>query len=221
MRFILIVIPLLLSGCAIVPENIQVADDTALVSYQQVVSTGDAALEKPARWGGIIAGVNNKEGFSEVEIVHFSLNSYGKPSVANESSGRFKVRVDGFLDPVVFEPGRTVTFIGKVNEPIEGLIGEQPYLYPLIAADSYHLWKKETVYDVSSVHFDAGYGWYSPFWGPRFYGHPFGFRHGPSLRQSRVRVVERAPRSNPSSVTNPSGQSNDPGKSFGSNTKQR
>jgi len=195
MRQLFLLFILLASGCAIVPENINVADEAALVSYEQVVSTGDAALSKPARWGGIIAGVENKQGSSEVEVVHFPLNGYGKPAVANESAGRFKVKMQGFLDPVVFEQGRTITFTGTVSEPVAGMVGEQSYVFPMLEGNSYHLWKKETVYDVSSVHFDYHRGWYSPFWYSPFYHH----RSRWGITNSRVRFVERAPQSDPRS----------------------
>ncbi|MFC3094971.1 Slp family lipoprotein [Alteromonas sediminis] len=194
MRHLLFIAVIFASGCAIVPENIKVADETALVSYEQVVSTGDTALTKPARWGGIIAGVENKQGSSEVEVVHFPLNGYGKPAVANESAGRFKVKMKGFLDPVVFEQGRTITFTGTVEAPTKGMIGEQDYVFPTLQGNSYHLWKKETVYDVSSIHYNYSSGWYSPFWYSTF---PHRSRWG--VTNSRIRMVERAPESNPKS----------------------
>jgi outer membrane lipoprotein len=192
----------------VVPENIQIADETQLVSYEQVVSTGVEMVSKPARWGGLIADVENKKDGTFIEIVHFPLNHYGKPSVANESTGRFKVKMEGFLDPVVFESGRAITFTGQVSEPIEGAVGEQTYIYPALDGDSYHLWRKERVYDVTNVNYNMngvwGPGW-GPGWnGPFLRGRPFGWGawgpwggwgFGPTIQQSRVRVVERAPRS--------------------------
>lgn len=196
MKILLLAAALLtLSACSTVPDTLQVADEAALVSYSEVVAQGEAVAEKPARWGGIIAGVENKDGKSLVEVVHFPLNSYGKPYISNESSGRFKVMMEGFLDPVVFESGRTITFTGQVDEPIMGMIGEQTYTFPTLAANSYHLWRKETTYNVTSF---VDYGVF-----PSRYSHwyyPFGYNHHrPGFINSRVRVVHSAPSSSPSS----------------------
>lgn len=216
MRLLIASFVLIFSGCAVVPENIQVANEDQLVSYEQVVSVAtEKSLNKPARWGGLIANVDNQKQGSVVEVVSFPLNNYGKPNIATESAGRFKVKMGDFLDPVVFENGRVITFTGKVAEPSEGVIGEQAYVYPTLDGESFHLWRKETQYDVSTVDFGVqsglspfffgpGFynGFYGPrffspqFFGPRFYGaQPFGFRNG--FHRSRIRVIQRAPNASP------------------------
>jgi len=40
------------------------------------------------------------------------------------------VQVAGFIDPLVFEKGRLITFLGELGEPLEGIIGEQTYVLP-------------------------------------------------------------------------------------------
>lgn len=210
MRLLIISFVLIMSGCALVPENIQVADEDQLVSYEQVVSVAKGkSLNKPARWGGLIAKVDNQKDGSVVEVVSFPLNHYGKPVIVDESAGRFKVKMGDFLDPVVFENGRVITFTGKVAEPIEGVVGEQAYIYPTLDGESFHLWRKESQYEVSGVNvglhpgFFPGFygpgfynGFYPGFYGPRFFGaHPFGFGNG--FYRSRVRVIERAPSASP------------------------
>ncbi len=204
MRFIWIGFIAFLSGCAIVPENIQIADENQLVTYEQVLATGDGALTKPARWGGLIANVENLESGSVVEVVSFPLNHYGKPSVGGESVGRFKVKMSDFLDPIVFESGRVITFTGVVDKPLEGVIGEQNYVYPTLQGNSFHLWRKETVYNVTNLSVGFG-GFHSGFYGPRFGGRYYGGnRYGHGVRsghgRSRVRVVESAPSASPRST---------------------
>ena len=208
MRLLITGFVLLLSGCAIVPENIKIADEEQLVSYEQVVASSSSTITKPARWGGLIAEVENLQEGSFVEVVAFPLNHYGKPNIANESAGRFKVKMEDFLDPVVFESGRVITFTGTVSESTEGVIGEQAYVYPTLVGNSFHLWRKETVYDVSNLNvgFFPG-GFHGGFYGRGLYGGPFfrggrfglGFRNG-GFNRSRVRVVERAPKASPSRV---------------------
>ena len=77
-----------------------------------------------------------------VELVQFPLRDYGRPMVSDDSPGRFRVYVDGFLDPVLYEKGRAITFTGKVAGVEKGTVGEQAYEFPTLKAKGYHLWKK-------------------------------------------------------------------------------
>lgn len=152
------------SGCSVIPDDISVADDTNLVSYNRAVTGGDGVIGQTARWGGIIVEVENKPQQTFVEIVNFPLNHYGKPNANEETIGRFKVKMDGFVDPINFEKGRLITFVGEVQKPIAGMVGEQPYMYPLIMGDNFHLWRENSVNYIHPLFFDYRMGWYSPFY---------------------------------------------------------
>lgn len=187
-RLITLILILGLGGCALVPESIQVPEGTKLVSYSRAVTGGDTVKGETARWGGVIVQTQNKPNKTIVEIVHFPLNHYGRPATFSETVGRFKVVIDGFVDPLVFEEGRSVTFTGEVSTPLAGMVGEQPYMYPALAAKDYHMWRKQAEYDVSLLYFDYYTGWYSPFYRPYF--HPYHrYYHRPRTR--RVRVIQR------------------------------
>ncbi|WP_346992820.1 Slp family lipoprotein [Alteromonas gracilis] len=164
-RFLLLLSVVIFSGCAIVPESIDVPDGTQLVSYSKAVTSGANAQGQKARWGGLIVGVENKPNKTLIELAHFPLNHYGKPNSNGETIGRFKVQIDGFVDPIVFEEGREATFLGALTTPTAGMVGEQPYIYPTIIADDYHMWRRRDVYDVDTFAFNSFSGWYSPFWG--------------------------------------------------------
>ncbi|WP_232365135.1 Slp family lipoprotein [Salinimonas marina] len=176
---------LLLSGCAMVPDNLAVPEGTTLVSYQGAVTGGSEVTGRTARWGGVIVGVENKPDKTFIEVVHFPLNHYGRPNTSEETIGRFKVKIDGFVDPIVFDEGRSATFLGNVAKPITGMVGEQPYMFPAVQARDYHLWRETTTYDVSTLYFNYGTGWYSPF----YYGHPHWGPH-PVFSRSHIRVIE-------------------------------
>lgn len=184
-RALLLVAVATLSGCAIVPDSLEVPEGTQLVSYTRAVTSGTEAVGKTARWGGVIVGVENKPQQTWIEIVHFPLNNYGKPLRSEETVGRFKVSIDGFVDPITFEEGRLVTFIGTLQGQTAGMVGEQPYMYPTISALDYHMWRKESVYDVSTLYFNYSTGWYSPFYSPFYHPH-WGFH------RSRIRVIQRS-----------------------------
>lgn len=170
-RAILMVNVIFFAGCAIVPDSIEVPDDTVLLSYTKAVTSGANAQGQKARWGGIIVGVENKPNQTLVEMVHFPLNNYGKPNSGAETVGRFKVQIDGFVDPIIFESGRSATFLGTLVGPTSGMVGEQPYMYPTLLAEDYHMWRKQEVYDVNMYHFNYHTGWFSPFYRPWGYSH--------------------------------------------------
>lgn len=206
---------LFFTGCAIVPESIKVENEEGLVSYTQAVTTSATSLGKPARWGGVIVGVENKPDKTYVELVHFPLNNYGKPMQRAETIGRFKAELEGFVDPILFEEGRSVTFLGTLDTPLAGMIGEQPYSYPIIQAEDYHMWRKDSPYHPSGLYLNYHGGWYSPFFYPyHFRYHPWGrmwltYDYVPrSARYVDHRAVKMNTRvSSPVAVTSRSGQS--------------
>lgn len=163
-KIFLLVAVVLATGCTIIPEDIRVPDDTNLVSYNKAVTGGDGVKGKMARWGGVIVGVENKENKTWVEVVNFPLNHYGRPNTFEETIGRFKVELDGFVDPINFEEGRSVTFIGAVERPVAGMVGEQPYMYPRIKCENFHMWRQDSLNYVHPMFFDYRMGWYSPFY---------------------------------------------------------
>ncbi len=202
------------TGCSVVPDDIDLPDDTNLVSYNRAVTGGDSVIGQTARWGGIIVGVENKPEKTFVEIVNFPLNHYGKPNASEETIGRFKVAMDGFVDPIHFEKGRLVTFVGEVQKPIAGMVGEQPYMYPLLNGDNYHMWRKNSVNYISPLFFDYRMGWYSPFyygayrpfsspWGFGIYDGYYQYSNGPAIRVRKTSInnVGSSLRSNRSGVS--------------------
>lgn len=179
-RVFVVLFALSLSACAIVPESIQVPENTPLVGYNKAVVAGESVVGKTARWGGIITNVENKPEQTLIEVVYFPLNHYGKPNTGEETPGRFKAVINRFVDPIMFEEGRTISFVGEVGKPLAGMVGEQPYMFPALVVDNYHLWRRQQVYDTSAVFFDFYSGWYSPFYHP--YWRPWGFA-------PRIRVI--------------------------------
>lgn len=181
-RAFVVLFALGLSACAMVPEPLQVPENTPLVGYSKAVVAGDEVVGQNARWGGIITSVENKPDQTLIEVVYFPLNHYGKPNTGEETPGRFKAVINKFVDPIMFEAGRTVTFLGTVGQPLAGMVGEQPYMFPALNVTNYHLWRRQQVYDTSTIFFDYYTGWYSPFYHP--FWRPWGF--GPSIRVIRT-----------------------------------
>lgn len=165
----MLLVALWLTGCSTLPEDIQLPVGTNLVSYQQAASQGEQVVGQKVRWGGVIARIENQPDSTMLELVYYPLRSYGRPVSGDESMGRFRVYVDGFMDPMVYQQGRSMTFTGELRGVEEGLVGEHKYVFPTIQSGAYHLWQNIQRVDVTGVHiwpYSYWYGWY-----PRPYHH--------------------------------------------------
>ncbi|TDF39622.1 Slp family lipoprotein [Alteromonadaceae bacterium M269] len=166
-----------LSACSIVPESIQVDKENTLIPYTDVASDANSKKGEWVRWGGVIAEVSNKEDSTVVEMVQLPLRNYGRPIETRQSSGRFRVHVDGFLDPLVFREGRIITFSGTVDGVEEGAIGEYVYKFPKINSEGYELWEEARPVDVAAYNiYPYGIYPYGFVGGRHFIGHGFGHR---------------------------------------------
>ena len=162
-RISIILAVLWLSACSTIPDRIQVPEGTQLISYEQAASQAEQMQGRKARWGGVIAKIENKADKTVLEVVYYPLKSYGRPVSGDESIGRFRVYVGGFMDPMVYKVGRTMTFTGDFSGLEEGLVGEHKYVFPTLQSSGYYLWQDIQQVDVTSVHvwpYDYWYGWY-------------------------------------------------------------
>lgn len=168
---LLIAFAVLLGGCVSVPESVQLPESTPLLPYEQINYQSDGSQGKMARWGGVIANVDNKSDKTVLDVIYHPLRNYGRPVLTKESPGRFRVYVDGFLDPMVYSQGRSITFAGEFSGIEEGLIGEHAYQYPTLQASGHHLWD-----EIDRVRIDTISVWpMHPF---NRFAHPFGVRGG-------------------------------------------
>ncbi|MDY6890921.1 MAG: Slp family lipoprotein [Pseudomonadota bacterium] len=137
-RSLLVLILLLLSGCASIPSDLRSPPDQPLLAFSAAATTPPRG--QAARWGGEIAQVSNLQQGSRLEVVQFPLNASGRPLKSDKSGGRFRILTPGFIDPVVYAPGRLVTALGTFAGVQQGRVGEQDYPFPLLEADQIHLW---------------------------------------------------------------------------------
>lgn len=156
--WIMSIAALLLSACSAVPDELAVTNDDNLVSYNRALENPEQAAGQQARWGGTIAEVRNSDSGTIIEVVNFDLQNWARPVASNESQGRFRALLPGFVDPVVYEKGRLVTFVGTVGAPVEGKIDEFRYLFPTLNVTSKYLWKDEV--KNSNIQIDYGSLWY-------------------------------------------------------------
>ncbi|MDF9443389.1 MAG: hypothetical protein ABS96_03440 [Lysobacteraceae bacterium SCN 69-123] len=161
---------LTLAACATAPKPLQGQFST--------VSPRDSVAQKqtgtPVRWGGRIIETIPGQGETCFQMIARPLNGNGRPSTtsADASDGRFLACRAGFYDPAVFEPGRDVTFIGRIDGYQTTKIGEYDYPLPKIAADVVYLWPVQREVEVVPAY---PYGPWGPAWGP---GWGWGWRSG-------------------------------------------
>lgn len=172
------------SGCASYPEVVQVPEGTNLVAFESVQNEDSKYIGEKARWSGVIAGLKNHSDKTQVDVLYYPSRSTGRPSVKEEPIGRFRVYVDKFLDPAVYEKGRSITVLGEVQEKVSEKIDEYEYLYPTLKNGQLHLWKKEKEH--TEVEFY--YGWPGHY--PRYYWRG-GVRHIYTIGGTKAKVKSK------------------------------
>lgn len=167
--FRLLIVLLFLGGCATTtaPDAIR-EPPPGDPSLSEVGGNVDAYIGKRVRWGGMIAGVENRPDETWLEIVAQPLDRSGRPRGDGRSLGRFIAKVEGFLDPAVYAKGRQVTVAGTVAGALTRPIGEYPYTYVVVEADAVELWPAEVerTYYRRDPFYDP---FYDPLWPARVY----------------------------------------------------
>lgn len=124
---------------------------------------------KLVRWGGTIISTQNQQDKTEITILARPLDKYGEPQEGDQSYGRFIGLINGFLDPAIYAPGRTITVSGKFEKVLKKKIDNFEYDYPIVRMQHYYLWEVPEKFD----YYDYPY-WYDPWyphWGPYYHPH--------------------------------------------------
>ena len=135
------------------------------LQFQQIFKKTNDYLGKSVMFGGIIVNTRNFDNRAEIEVIQKDLDSFGYPSRANKTGGRFIFVKEGFFEPEIWSKGRYVTGAGVIKGQSKGKIDNKDYRYPLIEVSELKLWQKRFN--------DSNY--YGPYYRPYFlYGYQFG-----------------------------------------------
>jgi len=115
------------------------------ISFAQLKENPDRYVGSNVLLGGAIASVSNTKQTGQLEIVQFQLDRDYMPDESYSSGGRFLAQSDGFLDPLVFKPGRLVTVTGEVKGHKTMPLDQTAYDYPIIGIREIYLWKPADV----------------------------------------------------------------------------
>jgi outer membrane lipoprotein len=166
-----------LTACATpVPQAIRIAP-AAAVSVTQVQQDPTKYVGQRVRWGGTIIAVENGKHTTGIELLARPLDSDGEPRADLPGVGRFIARIPAFADPAEYPKDRLLTVVGKVEGIETRPVGDYPYRYPVVAAETRYLWPQPVrpayLYPYPYPWYGPWYGpWYppwGPWWGPWYY----------------------------------------------------
>ncbi|MCP4334670.1 MAG: Slp/YeaY family lipoprotein [Gammaproteobacteria bacterium] len=127
------------AGCASKPSSISLVEVDDVTLAQARAGT-DAYLGSTVRWGGIVTEVENKADHTWIFLVGRALKDSERPISDGHSDGRFIASFNGFIDPLVYKPGRPLTVVGSIERSTVRVIGEYDYSFPVVAVRDSHLW---------------------------------------------------------------------------------
>lgn len=174
-----VVLALLAGGCARPPAALRGSFPPTTVADVQA----GAAVGERIRWGGEIVRTTPGAEDTCIEVMSQPLDRRAEPRAVDESYGRFVACAPGFYDPAIYAEKREVTVVGTVESFVDGQVGDRPYRFPKVRAETIYLWPKREPARV--IYYDPWPYWGAyPYWGPwGWYGgvwvvrpHPHGRR---------------------------------------------
>jgi outer membrane lipoprotein len=172
---------LMLNACSNIPPTIR-NPPLFDISYTEAIQNIANYKNAPVRWGGVIIDVENEQNFSLVQVLHYPLNSDGKPQTDQVNEGRFLIKSSDFLDPAVYTKDTEITVAGVLIGDQERTVGKKVMRLPVISATTLYRWPVY-VYD----DYDGGFGYgYNPYYGgyPYYWGNFYWPSSSPFMRPS-------------------------------------
>ncbi len=165
---------LLLPSCAhVISSNLREKADPTLTLQRVLKSPPQQYNGKFVVWGGeILQTTNQQDGSTLIEVLQRSIDWWDEPIETSASEGRFLVRMEEFLDPVIYSARRKITVAGEIQGEEERPLGAMRYRYPVILGKQIYLWP---LYSYPPYYYPGYYTFWYPYpyyypWGPRFYG---------------------------------------------------
>jgi outer membrane lipoprotein len=146
----------LMSACAPVISQTTMGTVDKSISFPALQKNPDVFKGKVVLLGGQIIATTVKADETWIEVLEKPLDYQQRPSDTDQSSGRFLVRFQGFLDPAIYASGRKLTVAGQVDGKEIRPLKEFNYKYPVLTAREHYLWKPGD--DYSTPRFGIGVG---------------------------------------------------------------
>ncbi len=142
-RWVVLLVAAILQGCTYAISSDMVAQTDKTITFEMVLADPDSFKGKVVILGGTIAEtVNTKEG-TMIEVEEKPLDYWGKPKRTSAIGGRFLVFSSGYLNPMVYAPGRQLTTAAEIAGTRSKALGGLEYSYPVVLAREIKLWPPE------------------------------------------------------------------------------
>jgi outer membrane lipoprotein len=113
------------------------------ITFKQLQADPDAHAGKIVILGGTLVSVLNQKKGALIEIAEKKLDYWGKPRRTEKSGGHFQVLHQGYLDAMLYAPGRDITVAGEVvgsgDRPAAGI--ESTFV--LLRSRELKIWPRE------------------------------------------------------------------------------
>lgn len=127
---------------------------------ERVVSDYPKTRGQRVLWGGRILESRNLADRTEMTVLAFPIDASGVPQTDEEVViGRFIAVQPGYLETLLYAPGREITVYGHVRETRDASLGETRYQIPVVQVMQVHLWRQAQPWRESwwsSFHFGIG-----------------------------------------------------------------
>jgi len=162
------------TGCvAVISSQVRQHADRTL-AFEHVRAMPAASIGRAIILGGEIVRVWNVPGATWFDVMHRPLDAQDQPILTARSAGRFVVRCDRYLHPLLYTAGRVVTVAGRVLGTHTDTVGEPAEVLPLLACIEIYLWPQPTVTEVPASLW-LWWEWDPWYWHP-WYWHPWSWR---------------------------------------------
>ena len=157
-RWFLSLLVFLIMGCAPVISQEVLREIDKDLPFQAVLRNPDEFKGRTILLGGKIIETTPLQGKTRMTVLQYPLGFRNKPSVDGGSEGRFIVEAAGFLDPVVYSPGRQVTVAGILEGKEVHPLGQIDYAYPLVTSRELYLWPVDEAGSLPQFYIGIGIG---------------------------------------------------------------
>ncbi|MEJ2564708.1 MAG: Slp family lipoprotein [Gammaproteobacteria bacterium] len=130
----------LLSACAVTPPFSDELLHGVNLSLNPEQAVKQNVKDTEVMWGGVIVNATNTPDHTDFAVLYYPLDSSQRPDRQQPAKSRFIVRYPGYLETMVYAPGREITVLGKLQGVEDGKIGGAPYRFAVLEADRIHLW---------------------------------------------------------------------------------
>jgi len=119
---------------------------TPAIKFWQIYQDPNQHIGENILVGGVIAEIRNYSQKTEIEIMQKPLDDNDIPIKSAYSGTKFLALYDGYLDRLIYAPGRLMTIAGTVIEKRVKKGNVRSYIYPVIMIQFYRLWPSQEPY---------------------------------------------------------------------------